>query len=471
MFCTKWNSVLFLAVHLLFSASSSFCQVPGSTPDAQQVPLIHKTELLNGLKVILVQTKAAPRIGLDLLIKAGSATDLPGKAGTAYLVAQSLRFANEREPAEHSSEEMADLGAELQIRVDWDSTVLHAEVPWQNLESFLDLLSRMLLKPIFSLRDVEKLKQSLMTPKIESPGTAELAERKLQSLVFGKNPYGHPVRGTSRSLANIHTEDLDEFYRTYYCPNNAALIVAGNVEASQIGGLIREKLGGWVKGSKVEIDFPQVSVGEKFSMLLVNEKQEKVAIAFGHTGPARNTSDFYALTMMNLILGSAGNSSRLTQAFLARNIAHESVQSDFEFGCSGGLFRIATVVSSSGVAQALTTILEVIENLKASPINESELTTAKEQLLDWYAKLLSSPSLLADQVTRMELYGLASDFLVSFPKRVQQITKERIEEVSKNYLSTSRATAVIVGNCNDSVSELKKLGSLEITERTEIEKD
>jgi predicted Zn-dependent peptidase len=68
----------------------------------------------------------------------------------------------------------------------------------------------------------------------------------------------------------------------------------------------------------------------------------------------------------------------------------------------------------------------------------------------------------------MELYGLASDFLVSFPKRVQQITKERVEEVSKNYLSTSRATAVIVGDCNESVPELRKVGSLDITERSEI---
>jgi len=468
MFRLKWESILFLILPFLISGSSIFPQVTASVPDPNQVPLIHKSELLNGLKVVLVQTKVAPRIVLNLLIKAGSASDLPAKAGTAFLVAQSIRFANQREVAQHFSEEIEDLGAAFQIRVELDSTVLHAEVPSQHLESFLDLLSKMLLRPVFSLEKVEEFKQKLMTPRIESPDSVELAEQELRRLVFGKSPYGQPIYGNLRSISCIHPQDLDEFYKTYYCPNNAALIIAGNLEASQIGGLVREKLGGWTKGIKTQIELPLVPVSETFSMLLVKDKQEKAAIALGHTGLPRITPDFYPVSAMNLILGGAGNSSRLAQAFRDRNITHQFVQSEFEFANWGGLFRVAALVSTSGVAQAVGTILEVIETLKTSPVKESELAAAKEQLLNWYSKVLSSPSLAADQVTSMELYGLASDFLVSFPKRVQQITKERVEEVSKNYLSTSRATAVIVGDCNESVPELRKLGSLDITERSEI---
>jgi zinc protease len=446
MFRLKWKSILSLILPFLISGSSIFPQVTASVPDPDQVPLIHKSELLNGLKVVLVQTKVAPRIVLNLLIKAGSASDLPAKAGTAFLVAQSIRFANQREVTEHFSEEIEDLDAEFQIRIELDSTVLHAEVPSQHLESFLDFLSKTLLRPVFSLEKVAALKQKFMTPRIESPDSVELAEQELRRLVFGKSPYGQPIYGNLRSISCIHPQDLDEFYKTYYCPNNAALIIAGNLEASQIGGLVREKLGGWTKGIKTQIELPLVPVSETFSMLLVKDKQEKAAIALGHTGLPRITPDFYPVTAMNLILGGAGNSSRLAQAFRDRNITHQFVQSEFEFANWG----------------------EVIEALKTSPVKESELAAAKEQLLNWYSKVLSSPSLAVDQVTSMELYGLASDFLVSFPKRVQQITKERVEEVSKNYLSTSRATAVIVGDCNESVPELRKVGSLDITERSEI---
>src|SRR5262249_37569703 len=110
----KWKSILSLILLFLISGSSIFPQVTASVLDPTQLPLIHKSEVLNGLKVVLVQTKVAPRIVLNLLIKAGSASDLPPKAGTAYLVAQSIRFANQLEVAEHLSEEIEDLGAEFQ---------------------------------------------------------------------------------------------------------------------------------------------------------------------------------------------------------------------------------------------------------------------------------------------------------------------------------------------------------------------
>jgi len=169
---------------------------------------------------------------------------------------------------------------------------------------------------------------------------------------------------------------------------------------------------------------------------------------------------------MNLIVGAAGDSSRLAQGFVAKDVGHKSLRSEFQFHRWGGLFQVATVVPSSSVASALKTILEVIESVKSSPVSESELTTTKERLLTWYSEVVNSPSLVADQVTAQELYDLASDFLVSFPKRVQQVTKERVEEVSRNYLSTSRAAAVIVGNSREAIPELKKLGTLEVTEKS-----
>jgi len=242
--------------------------------------------------------------------------------------------------------------------------------------------------------------------------------------------------------------------------------MSGNLETSFIGKLIREKLGGWVRGAKVEEELPQVPVSEAFSILAVEDKQEDVALVFGHVAPPRATPDFYAATIMNLIVGSAGKGSRLAQGFLAKDIGHKSLQSEFQFHRWGGLFQVATVVPSSSVASALKTILEVIESVKSSPVSESELISTKEQLLTWYSQVVNSPSLVADQVTAQELYDLASDFLVSFPKRVQQVTKERVEEVSRNYLSTSRAAAVIVGNSREAIPELKKLGMLKVTERS-----
>jgi zinc protease len=231
-----------------------------------------------------------------------------------------------------------------------------------------------------------------------------------------------------------------------------------------MGKLVRENLGGWVKGGKVEVEFPEVRVKEGFSMLLVKNRHEEVALAFGHTGPARVSPDYYAVTTMNLILGGLGNSSRLAQGFLSRGITYRFLESEFQFASLGGLLQVAVVIPSSFVTPALETVLQIVEALKSSPIKESELAAAKEQLVGWYTATLNSPSLVAKQVSSMELYDIGSDFLVNFPKRVQEVTRERVEEVSKNYLSTSRAAAVIVGTCDSSVPELRKLGVVEISE-------
>jgi zinc protease len=460
------KSIPFQALLFLTLGSSCAGQTPEAAPTPPQVPLIHKVELLNGLRLVIAQTRAAPRIALNLLIKAGSAQDPPNKAGTAYLTALSLRFANQLEADEQFSEELEDVGAELRIRVDEDSIVFHAEVPLSNLDTFLDVLSHMVLKPLFSTEGVRKLKQKLVESKIESAEPLEFASQRLKGMVFGKHPYGRSMYGTSQSLAEIRLEDLAEFHKTYFCPNNAVLVISGNLETSFMGKLVREKLGGWVRGAKVEEELLQAPVSEGFSILAVEDKREDVALVFGHVGPPRVTPDFYAATIMNLIVGGAGNGSRLAQGFLAKDIGHKSLQSEFQFHRWGGLFQVAAVVPSSSVGSALKMILEIIQSVKSSPVSESELTATKKRLLNWHNEVVNSPSLVADQVAAQELYDLASDFLVSFPKRVQQVTKERVEEVSRNYLSTSRAAAVIVGDSREAIPELKQLGTLEVTEKS-----
>ena len=456
-------SALLLPLALSASASAAGAN-PQSGTNLPKTPLIHKVELLNGLRLVTVQKSGAARLALNLLVKAGSALDPPKKGGTAYLVAQSLRFANEPEVVEHWSEEMEDLGATLEIRVDQDSTVFKGEVSTQNLDSFLDVLSYIVLRPHFRLDRLEKLRQQVIASKIELLDHTQLAKEKLHNLVFREHPYGRPIHGDLQSLANIGPQDLDEFHKTYYCPNNAVLVISGDLETSQIGKLVREKLGGWVKGPKVQQGFPEIPVRDTFSMLIVKDKQEEVVVTFGHAGPPRTTPDYYAIETMNLILGDLGDRSRLTQDFLAKGISHQLLESEVQFACMGGLFQVIAVTPSRFVAPALETVLKAIETLKSSPIKESELAAAKERLLERYVLTLSSPALIADQVTCAELYDLASDFLVSFPKRVQEVTRERVEEVSKNYLSTSRAVAVFVGDCDSSVSELYRLGTVSFAE-------
>src|SRR5438132_9521128 len=195
-----------------------------------------------------------------------------------------------------------------------------------------------------------------------------------------------------------------------------------------------------------------------------NRWQDHFVLLFGHVAPPRTTSDFYALKIINLIVGGLGRSSRLEQGFLARNISYKSVKSEFLSYQSGGEFQVIAQVPPGSVGQTLRAISDILDSFKNSRVTDVELTAAKASLAEWYTEVLNSPPLVAGQVTFMEVCDLANDFLVSFRQKVEQVTVDRVEEAAKSYLDTSRASAVIVGASERLMIELKKLGPVEVTE-------
>ena len=215
----------------------------------------------------------------------------------------------------------------------------------------------------------------------------------------------------------------------------------------------------------MEMQYPEIASRERFTMSIVeNRSQEDAILFFGHVGPPRATSDFYALKVMNLIIGGLSRSSRLERGFLARNINYRTLKSEFLFYQSGGEFQVTAQVPSDSAGPSLQALTDILDAFKNSRVTESELTAAKASLGEWHAEVLNSPSRVADQVTSMELYNLANDFLISFPKKVEQVTVDRVEEAAKSYLNTSRASAVIVGAGDRLMTDLKKFGPVEVTE-------
>jgi len=454
-----------LLIFLTLSISGTcFVQTSEVNGDLPKVPRIQKFDLLNGLRVLLIQTNDEPSIVCNLVIKSGSSMDPQAKAGTAFLTAQGLFSANQRKSAEQWKDAMDDLGVEFKTRLDLDATVFQAEVPRANLEAFLGQLSDMIVHPSFQTEPLGKIKQQVMVPEIVTSDPSRLAETQFRALIFNRHPYGRPVWGDLESAQRICCEDLQDFYQAHYLPNNAALVITGELSPSQIMDQIREKFGGWTKGQKVEVQYPKLAGKGSFSTFLIEKKEQSdAAVVLGHLAPSRSNADYHSLEILNLILGEPGPSSRLAQEFQAKKITHHTLKSDFEFYKAGGEFKVITSVPAASVAVALQAISDVIDSLKHTPITESELNAAKASLARQYAAILNSHRLIADQAIEMELYSLASDFLVTFPKKIEQVTAGRVQEVAKTYLDTSRAVAVVVGDVERYKTELSKLGPVELT--------
>ena len=195
-----------------------------------------------------------------------------------------------------------------------------------------------------------------------------------------------------------------------------------------------------------------------------NKTLSDAVILLGHSAPARQTPDFFALTLANILLGGMGKLSRLEQAFEKGHIPHRNLGSELEFGQACGRFEASTRTSLSAVPAAFGAILESIEDLKTRPISESELSQAKSALLSMHRANLESETGVADQLTAIELFDLARDFLSGFPQRVEQVSAERVQEAAKNYLSSTQISAVVVGDSQALKAGLAQFRSFEISE-------
>ncbi|MEW5975247.1 MAG: pitrilysin family protein [Acidobacteriota bacterium] len=461
-----------LAMALVWSPRSLFAEtsIPADgKSNATALGKLRKFELLNGLRIVIAERTQSSGLTCSLLVKAGSASDPAGKEGLSYLTARSLIYASQKKPAQRWKDELEDLGAQFAIHSDRESTVFSAELHPEDFRDYLETLRQMIVRPLLNPSEVERLKSEILQELEKSE--PERGRNLLRSWVFGAHhPYGAPFRGRSDTVSGLNMMDVLDFHQTQYLPNDSALIVVGSMESAALMDTVREKLGGWIKEKKTEGLIPDVRNRERLEVRVIEDQSPGASVLFGHLGPARLVPDYYPIRILNLIVGGIGEHSRLVQTFRARGIPLRTLESHFRFLRTAGEFEIRVELSRTSALPALKAILASLGELKDGPVSESELEEAKAKLLEWHEGILSSDVRVAEQLAQMELYQLASDFLLDLPRRVSQVTAERVAEAAKSYLNTSSWFAILTDADGTPVeSEFSQLGSVHIVRQRSLE--
>jgi predicted Zn-dependent peptidase len=316
-----------------------------------------------------------------LLVKAGSFADPRDKAGLANLTAQSVCFANAKLPLQRWKDELEFLGARIEIHVTTDSTVFQTQVPSSNVEAVLALFARLVVQPVYTQEGVDHIRCELRSSELTVSDPQAMARLHLGELVFGRTGCARAEWGTEESVNALRIADLEAFHQAYYLPNNTALIVVGGPPMARLGDLVREEFGSWIK-VKLQPTEPAVAPMPARSVIrVIDRKSSDAIILVGHSAPARQTPDFFALTIANTLLGGLGKASRLEQAFAKQNIPHHALSSGLELKQACGWFQVSAQAPVSAVPTVFAAILESIEDMKTRPISETELNQAKSALL------------------------------------------------------------------------------------------
>jgi zinc protease len=441
--------------HLKYLIVLVFLMLCVGLPDdgLQAMPPVERTVLPNHLVLLVSQEHSLPFVTLQLLIDAGSRNDPSGEEGLANQVARGLLLGTSKRSVTAMNEELDFMGASLNASSGRDYATLSLKVLKKDLDKGLDLFLEVLTQPTFPeeeiRREVEKTLASIQSAEDQS---AVVAEKEFQKTVFLKSPYAHPTEGTKESLPRIKQEAILQFYKIYYHPNNAILAVAGDITSEEVKSKLLPRLAKWTMEGISKVHFISTFAKEQ-KTVKINRQISQANIILGHSGVSRENPDFYALTVMNYILGGGGFASRLMEQIRNKRGLAYSVGSFFDAGKYPGSFQMVLQTKNSSAREAISISLKEMERIRKELVSEKELEGAKRYLIGSFPMRLDTQAKLTNFLTQVEYYSLGLDYPERYPSLIRSITREKVLRVAKTYLHPENYILVVVANLKEAEME------------------
>jgi zinc protease len=413
------------------------------------MPPVQRMVLPNRLILLVSEEHSLPFITVHLLIDAGSRRDPSGEEGLARLAARGLLLGTSRRTVTAFNEELDFMGASLNASVGRDYATLSLRVLKKDMEKGFGLFMDALTQPAFPeeqiKREVEKTLGAIRSAE-DDPG--EVAEKEFQKTLFPGSPYGHPAEGTKESLPRLTRETITRFYQTHYHSNNAILTIVGDISMDEVKGKLLPALVKWPMG-KVPTESFKSAFEKNHKTVRIDRPITQANIILGHQGVSRNNPDYYALTVMNYILGGGGFSSRLVEEIrIKRGLAY-SVYSFFDPGKYPGSFQIVLQTKNASAREAVSLSLQEMERIQTEPVLEKELEGAKKYLIGSFPMRLDTQAKLTNFLSQVEYYALGSDYPEKYPSLINAVSRQEVLRVAKTYLHPKNTILVVVANLKE----------------------
>lgn len=440
---------LLLTWPLLAQQAPDRSKPPASGPaPALTLPAIQKRALANGLPVWIVEMAKVPVVQVNLIVRAGSATDPAGKYGLASFTAAMLDEGAGKRNALELADAIEFLGVNISTGSSWDASTVGLFSPVSKLDDALPLLADVALHPTFSETEVERLRKQRLTTLVQQrDDPASIAGAAFARLVFGtRHRYGAMAMGNSVSNGEMTSQEMRAFHAQYYQPQNSHLLVVGDVKPETILPKLEKAFGGWKAGAAPT----KPALGEatqhaaKQIYLIDRPGAAQSVIRIGWIGVPRSTPDFYVLEVLNTVLGGSFT-SRLNQNLRERNGYSYGASARFDMRSSAGPFFASAGVQTDKTAEALREFFNELNAIRV-PIPAGELDRAKNyQALGFPAGFETTGSMAA-QLSELVIYGLNESLFTEYVSKVQAVTVAEAQRAANQYIQPDKFAVIVVGD-------------------------
>jgi zinc protease len=438
-------------------------------PPELRLPPVQRFALSNGLKVVLAERQVTPLVNLRLMLDAGFAADsmAPGegsKPGLATLVADMLDEGTRTRDALAISAQLESLGANLGTSTTLDTLSIDLSALPGLLDPALAIYADIIRNPVFPARELERVrKQRLAAIQQEKAQPMGLALRILPPLLYGpQHVYGlpHTGNGTEAAVSALSAEDMRRFHRDWVRPDNATLVVVGDIRPSELKPLLEKHLGGWRAPSTPlpRKNLAAVPLPEKPRVFLMDRPgaEQSVVIAGQVAAPFDGERKF-ALDVLNAILGGQFT-SRLNMNLREDKHWSYGARSVLREARGQQPFMAYAAVQADRTADSMREILRELKDLRGKrPPSQTELSAAQDSLVLSLPGDHETNSAISGTLGQAVVFGLPDDYYNRYVSRVRALTPAELKTVAQDLLQPDALTWVVVGDLAKIEAAVRKL--------------
>jgi zinc protease len=414
-----------------------------------KLPAIQKQKLSNGLAVWIVEHHEVPLAQINLIVRSGSAADPIGKFGVGSLAAAML----DEGAGSRSALELADalefLGANLSTTSSFDYSAIRMSVPVSKLGEALPVMSDVALRPTFPAGELDRLRKERLTALLQArDNPSSLIQLAFPRVVYGPtHRYGTSANGLPPAIEALTAADLQAFYRAHYRPDNATLLIVGDVTPAAIMPLLEKGFGSWKTTGMAPLvaEVPHAPQLKSRQIFIVDKPEAaQTEIRIGWVGVPRSTPDYAVLQVLNTILGGSFT-SRLNDNLREEHGYSYGAGSVFDTRLSAGPFYAAAGVQTDKTGEALKEFFNELNGM-LEPVPAEELTKAKNYVALSFPGEFETTGDMARKLEELVVYQLPDDTFTTFVAAVSKVSADDLQRLAARYIQPDKMAVVVVGD-------------------------
>jgi zinc protease len=411
---------------------------------------VERMELPNGLVLLISANHSTPSLAIRAVVRAGSRFEPDEKAGLASLAGELLDEGTATRTSQQIAETVESVGGKIATFGEYQSSGLVSVFLSKDFMLGLDIVNDIVTNASFPKEKVQQgieRRGAQIKSRLDVPRTQ--ASDIFNEIIFKGTPQHRPAIGYAETVRQLTREDITAFYRRYYVPNNTVIAIAGDVDKEDVKTKVEQIFGAWPRDAGFEAPQPPAPVRQREAIeKFIPAHKEQVNIFIGHVGIARKNPDYYALLVMDTILGSSpGFTSRIPRILRdEQGLAYTTFSNiTASAGIDPGRFIAYIGTSPENLDRATEGLRNEIARIVKEPVSSSEVESAKAYLTGSFVFHFQKNLQIADFLVEAETYGLGFDYLEDYPEIIRNVTDEDVTRVARKYLDPEHLTTVVVG--------------------------